>query len=112
MIGILEQTSPQTTAHGCCQSMQYINTLSAEHTAHQDTAAARCCQGKPPADMYCTQDLCCTKRQQKTRTSSSQHVVGVCKAGEGTLVGGHTNILKDEGTVQEEEVVGVWGEGR
>ena len=45
-------------------------------------------------------------------TGSSQHDVGALEAGEGTLVGGHTYVLKDEGTVQEEEVVGVGAEGR
>jgi len=45
-------------------------------------------------------------------TGSSQHDVRAHEAGQGTLVGGHTYILKDKSTVQEEEVVGVWAEGR
>ncbi len=82
--------------------------LSAEHTVPQEAAASTCIT----SCALCTGHLSCARRHQKALTGSSQHVVGVCEAGEGTLVGGHTNILKDEGTVQEEEVVGVWGEGR
>lgn len=45
-------------------------------------------------------------------TSSSQHDVRAHEAGQGALVGGYTNILKDEGAMQEVEVVGVGAEGR
>ena len=45
-------------------------------------------------------------------TSSSKPDVGAGEAVQGTLVGCDTHILKDEGTVQEEQVVHVWAEGR
>ena len=44
-------------------------------------------------------------------TSSSQHDVRALEAGEGTLVGSHTEVLKDEGTSQEVQVVGVRDKG-
>ncbi len=45
-------------------------------------------------------------------TSSSQHDVRALEAGEGTLVGSDTEILKDESTSEEVEVVGVGDKGR
>ena len=46
------------------------------------------------------------------RTSSGQHEVRALEAGESTLVGGHTKVLKDEGASQEVQVVDVGDEGR
>ncbi len=75
----------------------------------QEAAASKCIT----SCALCAGHISCTRKQnEEALTGSSQHVAGACEAGEGTLVGGHTNILKDEGTVQEEEVIGVWGEGR
>ncbi len=45
-------------------------------------------------------------------TSSSQHDVRTLEAGEGTLVGGHTEVLKNEGASQEVQVVAVRDKGR
>ena len=43
-------------------------------------------------------------------TTSSTYDVCALDASKGTLVGSHTNILKDEGSVKEEQVIDVWGE--
>ena len=43
-------------------------------------------------------------------TTSSTDDVCALDAGKGTLVGSHTNILKDEGSVKEEQVIDIWGE--
>ena len=46
---------------------------------------------------------------QKPTGSSCQNVFAL-NEGCSALVGGHTEVLKDEGTVQEEEVIGIWAE--
>lgn len=48
----------------------------------------------------------------RSLTSSSHHDVRALEAGQSTLVGGHTEVLKDEGAVQEEQVIDIGGEGR
>ena len=44
-------------------------------------------------------------------TSGSREVGGVHDEGGSAVVGSHSNILEDEGTVVEEQAVGVGGEG-